>query len=68
MKLPYFDNKMAELLTGGISTAIAILLTGILRMQIHKKYKILDHPLVDSIGIVIGTLIIIILYFIINYK
>lgn len=60
--LPYFDLNMAELLTGGISAALAIFISSFVKESISKKYKILDKPYIESLGIMVGTVIIIVMY------
>ena len=53
---------MAELLTGGISAALAIFISSFVKESISKKYKILDKPYIESLGIMVGTVIIIVMY------
>ena len=69
--LPYFDLNMAELLTGGISTALAIFISSFIKEHISKKYKILDKPYIESLGIMVGTIMILVIYKLLkkdNYK
>lgn len=63
MKISFFDSNMAELLSGGISASIAIFLTFYTHNIIHKYYHLVDHPLLDSIGVLIGTLLVIVAYY-----
>ena len=62
-KISFFDSNMAELLSGGISASIAIFLTFYTHNIIHKHYHLVDHPLIDSIGVLIGTIIVIAVYY-----
>ena len=58
----------AQLLTGGLSSAIAILCFSYVHDYMNKKYKLLDLHVLQSIGLIIGTVLIIILYNIIRGK
>ena len=60
--LPLFNDTMAELLTGGISTAVAILVASTIKIYIEKNYKIIENPFIDSAGILIGTLTVVFIY------
>ena len=66
------DFKMnsisAQLLTGGLSSAIAILCFSYVHDYMNKKYKLLDLHILQSFGLLIGTILIIILYNIIRGK
>lgn len=72
LKIPGFDMNMAELLSGGVSASIAIFFSVMVSNYIIKKYKIHNSsPFMDSIGILIGTLVVIGIYYlhrIIIYK
>ena len=58
----------AQLLTGGLSSAIAILCFSYAHEYMNKKYKLLDYHFLQSLGLLIGTILIIILYNIIRRK
>ena len=58
----------AQLLTGGLSSAIAILIFSYVHDYMNKKYKLLDLHILQSLGLFIGTILIIILYNIIRGK
>ena len=58
----------AQLLTSGLSSAIAILCFSYVHDYMNKKYKLLDLHVLQSIGLIIGTVLIIILYNIIRGK
>ena len=58
----------AQLLTGGLSSAISILCFSYVHDYMNKKYKLLDLHVLQSIGLIIGTVLIIILYNIIRGK
>ena len=60
--LPYFDEITGELLTGGISAAVAIFFATLVSKIINKKYKIEENPIYEFIGILVGTIIIILIY------
>jgi hypothetical protein len=60
--IPFFDNNMSELLTGSISASVAIFISSIIKHKLDNSYDILEHPLIDVAGILIGTFIILALY------
>ena len=61
--MEYFDKIMAELLTGGISAACAIMFSSIIEKIIsHYTKNMIKHPLLDAMGVIIGTFIVIISY------
>jgi hypothetical protein len=63
IKISFFDINMAELATGGISASIAIFVASFIRDTLHKHYHIIENPLLDSLGILIGTGIILGIYY-----
>ena len=58
----------AQLLTGGLSSAIAILCFSYVHDYMNKKYKLLNIHVLQSLGLLIGTIIIIVVYNIIGKK
>ena len=62
LKFKFFDGLSSELLTGGISASIAIFVSSFLGMLIRKKYKIIENPLFDAIGILVGTIVVLLFY------
>lgn len=58
----HVDNNIAELITGGMSSAVAIFIFTFIKIHLSKRYKIIDNPFIDAIGILIGTTIMIFLY------
>jgi hypothetical protein len=62
LTIPFIDQNMAELITGGISSAISILFFSLVKQIISKKYNIIDNPYIDAIGILLGTFIVITIY------
>ena len=61
-KFKFFDGISSELLTGGISASIAIFVSTLIGLQIKKNYNITENPLYDSMGIIVGTFIVLLLY------
>ena len=55
----FIDQNIAELITGGISAALSILLFNIVKHYINKHYQIYEYSFIDAIGIIIGTAIVI---------
>ena len=58
----YFDETSAEIMTGGISGACALLFAKIIEEYISHHFKIIENPLLDGIGVLIGAFITVILY------
>ena len=57
-----FDLPMAELATGGFASSLAIFVASFISNHLHSKYTIIDSPIIDAIGIILGTLIILLIY------
>ena len=62
MKIPFLDKVSSEVLTGGISSALSIFIASSIKDHIEKHHAIRSTPLYDSIGILIGTTITILIY------
>ena len=59
----YLDNYSRPVLLSGLASALAILISkSIKRYIILPNFKIIEHPLIDAIGILIGTLLVIVTY------
>ena len=64
-KIKNFMNvslDIAELIVGGLSTATAIFISSIVKMSIEDKLYLIDNPLLDASGIILGTFIVILTY------
>jgi uncharacterized membrane protein YbaN (DUF454 family) len=60
--IPFFDENMSELATGGLAAAISLFIaTGI--VTLIKKFEILENPFIDAGGILIGTTLVIVFYY-----
>ena len=66
IKIPILNYNMAEVLTGGISASFAIFVSSYVALLIKRKHKIIDNPIIDSIGILVGTIIIVTIYYFIS--
>ena len=62
LKYYYNDRIVRVLLIGGISASISIFFANFLEQVLSHYFTITENPLLDSIGILIGTFIIITLY------
>ena len=60
-KLPINDT-VANLITGGLSSAVAILLFSSVKLYITRHYDIYELSIIDALGIILGTSIVIGLY------
>lgn len=61
-KIKYIDHNSAELITGGLSAAISILFFGYFKQYLTLRFKIQEHPIIDAIGILLGTTIVVLIY------
>ena len=57
-----FDLPMAELATGGFAASLSIIVASFISNHLHSKHTIIDSPIIDAIGIILGTLIILLIY------
>ncbi len=58
-KLKLFDMNISELITGVLSTITAIFISSKVRISIAEENYLLEHPLLDVSGLLIGTLVVI---------
>jgi hypothetical protein len=65
-KIPALDSTMRELTTGGISAAVALLIaTGVVNLlKKNVVYELIEHPMLDVTGILIGLTLVLVGYFI----
>tara|TARA_B100001093_G_C26658325_1_gene940653 strand:+ start:146 stop:487 length:342 start_codon:yes stop_codon:yes gene_type:complete len=56
------DKISRPILLSGISAAIAILFASSLEHKLSQKFNIIKNPIIDSIGIIIGAILVIIIY------
>lgn len=62
--ISFFDGNMSELATGGISAGVSIFIaTGFVTL-IKKNFEILENPFIDAFGIILGTTIVILFYYV----
>ena len=68
-QIEYLDNITRPVLLSGMASAVAILISkSIKNYIILPNFKILEHPLIDSLGIILGTIFVIMTYHIIDMK
>ena len=64
------NQENSELLTGGISATISILIASsilyFLKKSVLKKIELIENTLIDASGILLGTIIIFLFNFLIN--
>ena len=61
--ISYFDKSMAELATGGLAAAIAIFASSFINVYLRKYYTFVENPILDFLGIIIGTIFVIFHYY-----
>jgi len=61
----FIDNFTAPLIVGGLSASISLFICNTVNKLLKNKYHIdlIDSPLLDVFGILIGTFIVIIFYY-----
>ena len=61
--IEYLDEYTRPILLGGIGSALAIMVSkSVKKYIILPNFKIIEHPLMDSLGIIIGTIAVIMTY------
>ena len=59
----YLDEYTRPILLGGLGSALAITISkNIKKYIITPNFKIIEHPLIDAAGILIGTFLVIVTY------
>jgi putative flippase GtrA len=61
-KTGFMDEVSSELLTGGLASAIVLFFVTIIRYNLQETYKILHHPAIDIVGIILGTIFVILIH------
>jgi hypothetical protein len=61
-KLKLFDMNISELITGSLSAVSAIFIASHVKISIEEENYLLDNPLLDVSGLLIGTLVVIMNY------
>jgi len=60
--IPYLDDDLIPLLTGGLSAAISIGIAYYVEQRIGYYYTILKHPALSAIGVITGTVLVMLTY------
>jgi hypothetical protein len=53
---------MAELIVGALSSSTAIFISSSIKMSIEEKIYLINNPLLDASGIILGTFTVIVTY------
>lgn len=61
-KKQHISPTLIPILNGGLSASIAIYASVLIGNHLKMKYDIFEHPLIDSLGMIIGTIIILLIY------
>jgi hypothetical protein len=59
---PSLNNDEIGILLGAIAGLVSILIANYIHHYISSKYNIMRHPLLDSMGIIVGVVVVIGLY------
>ena len=65
--IKYMVNDVAELITSGISAAVAIFIATLVRNLLKKYNDFNESAWIESTGIIIGTMIFILFYYLLQY-
>jgi hypothetical protein len=60
----HVDETMAHLAASGISKTIAVFVAFYVHDYLQKRYHLIDNPFLDALGVVVGTLIIMLGYYV----
>ena len=58
-KLNLLNDNSIELITGGCAASIAIFISSLIEYLLEKNFKLITNPFLDSLGIIIGTFIVV---------
>lgn len=59
----YLDEYTRPILLGGLGSTLAIVISkSIKKYLIDPNFKIIEHPLIDAVGILFGTFLVIVTY------
>jgi hypothetical protein len=61
-KFIHVSLDMAELIVGSLSAATAIFISSNIKMSMKEELYLIDHPLLDASGILLGTFTVITMY------
>ena len=61
-KLLRVNMDLAEILTGAISASVAVFAMSTVKISLKEEKEIINNPLLDVFGIIIGTMIVVISY------
>ena len=63
-KLKFLDSNTIPIVFGMFAASIAIFASTFIRIHIKKRVYILEYPIIDAVGIILGNCIVIALYYI----
>jgi hypothetical protein len=56
------SEQIIPILNGGLSSSVAIFVAVIIEDNLKMKYDVFQHPIIESAGMIVGTILILILY------
>ena len=62
-KVKILDKITVPLFIGGLSASVSIFASTFISKLLHKHFEIIETPFIDSIGILVGTIIVILCYY-----
>ena len=61
-KSKFLDENTLQIATGALSASIAMFFGTLTSNLLRKKYDIVSNPVIDSVGILLGTILFICIY------
>ena len=61
-KLMHISLDIAEIIVGALSASVAIFISSYIKISLKEEVYLIDHPLLDVTGILIGTLVVTVSY------
>jgi hypothetical protein len=65
-EVPILEKKTVPVVLHGLSGFMSIFIVLFLEKHLHSKFKIMKHPYIDALGVIVGTILIILSYKIYN--
>ena len=61
-------KKIIPLIVGAISAAVSLFIANYINIKLKGRFSIAENPLIDAFGIIIGTIVITVIYFLSTKK
>jgi len=61
-------TKIIPLIVGAISAAVSLFIANYINITLKGRFSIAENPLIDAFGIIVGTIVITVIYFLSTKK